>query len=245
MNRSGWAVDRAMLRSLGIEARLVNDFQALAEGVMHATADDYRVLQEGKSVPGGTRAHKSARGHRPGRCVPGVGRASIPRFPIGSGTYELCAAQRHRAPATQPPRRAARARVSAERVVSGRGLVTLYEFLRPTGRPGSRSPSSRSPSVLRPGRRRSRCSSAAMAASPATSRSPSSRAAGFMFAAASPRSSPRASPKAISWRPSSTRAGTARWSARWLCGWSPTRTSARRRGAPGRRTARYMKFLRM
>jgi glucokinase len=131
VNRSSWTVDRAMLHSLGIEARLVNDFQALAEGVTHATAHDYLILQEGKSVPGATLALVGAGtglgvaclvwdGHRYRAFPSEAGHMS---FAPRSGTeLELLShlAVQH-------------GRVSAERVVSGHGLVTLYEFLRPGG----------------------------------------------------------------------------------------------------------------
>jgi glucokinase len=116
-----------MLRSLGIEARLVNDFQALAEGVAHAQPEDYAVLQEGKPVPGATvalvgagtglgvaflawdgqryRAHPSEAGH-------------MSFAPHGAAELDLLRSLTAR-----------HGRVSAERVVSGHGLAAIHEFL--------------------------------------------------------------------------------------------------------------------
>jgi len=128
VNRSSWTVDRAMLRSAGIEARLVNDFQALAEGVMHAAAEDYLVLQEGNHVAGGTVALVGAGtglgvafvvwdGQRYRAFPSEAGHMSF--APHGDAELELLAylTARH-------------GRVSAERVVSGGGLVAIDEFLR-------------------------------------------------------------------------------------------------------------------
>jgi glucokinase len=131
VNRSSWSVDRAMLRELGIEARLVNDFQALAEGVAHARPADFLLLQEGKQTPGGTMALVGAGtglgvaflmwdGQRY-RSVPSE--AGHMSFAPHSGTeLELLS---HLT--------ALHGRVSAERVVSGHGLVAIVEFLRPGG----------------------------------------------------------------------------------------------------------------
>jgi glucokinase len=140
VNRSSWAVDRDLLRSLGIEAQLINDFQALAEGVAHASAEDYTTLQEGTATPGGTvalvgagtglgvaflawdgrryRAHPSEAGH-------------MSFAPHGNAELELL---RHLT--------ARHGRVSAERVVSGHGLAAIHEFLegRPLADPAAATP---------------------------------------------------------------------------------------------------------
>jgi glucokinase len=131
VNRSSWSVDRGMLRALGIEARLINDFQALAEGVAHAAADDFLLLQEGKPVPGGT------------MTLVGAGTGLGVAFLMWDG-------ERYRALPSEAGHMsfaphsgveldllthltALHGRVSAERVVSGHGLVTIREFLRPGG----------------------------------------------------------------------------------------------------------------
>lgn len=131
VNRSSWSVDRAMLGKLGIQARLVNDFQALAEGVAHAVAEDFLLLQEGRAVPGGTMA------------LVGAGTGLGVAFLMWDG-------QRYRAVPSEAGHMsfaphsgvelellshlgALHGRVSAERVVSGHGLVAILEFLRPGG----------------------------------------------------------------------------------------------------------------
>jgi glucokinase len=131
VNRSSWSVDRGMLRALGIEARLINDFQALAEGVAHAVPADFLLLQEGKQAPGGTMALVGAGtglgvaflmwdGHRY-RAVPSE--AGHMSFAPHSGIeLELLS---HLT--------TLHGRVSAERVVSGHGLLAIIEFLRPGG----------------------------------------------------------------------------------------------------------------
>jgi glucokinase len=118
-----------MLRSLGIEARLVNDFQALAEGVKHAAPQDYIVLQEGDRAAGGTIALVGAGTGLGVACLVWDGQryrafpseAGHMSFAPHSGTeLELLSylSARH-------------GRVSAERVVSGQGLVAIHEFLQP------------------------------------------------------------------------------------------------------------------
>lgn len=127
LNRSGWTVDRRALERLGVEARLINDFQALAYGVAHAAPEDTTTVQEGKRVPRGTIALVGAgtglgvaslawdgRRYRPAPSEGGhVGFA-----PRDDTQLELW---RHL--------RARHGRVSAERVVCGDGLATIYEFL--------------------------------------------------------------------------------------------------------------------
>jgi glucokinase len=131
VNRSSWSVDRGMLGALGIQARLVNDFQALAEGVAHAVAADFLLLQHGRHVPGATIALVGAGtglgvaflmwdGQRY-RALPSE--AGHMSFAPHSGTeLELLS---HLS--------ALHGRVSAERVVSGQGLTAILEFLRPGG----------------------------------------------------------------------------------------------------------------
>lgn len=128
VNRSGWTIDRRSLEALGVQARLINDFRALAYGVAHAAPGDSIVLQAGKAVS-----------HAPIALVgagTGLGIASLvwdgQRYqpspsegghigfaPRDDLQLELC---RHLL--------ARYGRVSAERVLSGAGLAAIYEFLR-------------------------------------------------------------------------------------------------------------------
>jgi glucokinase len=126
-NRSGWTVDRRALSRLGVQAKLINDFQALAYGVAHAAPDDCVVLQAGKVVPHAAMALVGAGtglgvaalfwdGQRY-RAAPSEG-GHVGFAPRDTLQFELCQhlLARH-------------GRVSAERVVSGAGLVAIYEFL--------------------------------------------------------------------------------------------------------------------
>ncbi|MGQ0655716.1 MAG: glucokinase [Betaproteobacteria bacterium] len=126
-NRSGWTVDRHALERLGVEARLINDFHALAHGVAHAEPGDYTTLQAGKSAP----------------------RASIALVGAGTGLGVACLVwdgRRYRPAPSEgghagfAPRddtqvelwrhlRARHGRVSAERVLCGAGLAAIYEFI--------------------------------------------------------------------------------------------------------------------
>lgn len=128
VNRSGWSVDRASLAAHGMDVKVINDFQALANGVARAGPGDWLVLQAGEpvahaamaAVGAGTglgvaslvwdgqryRAHPSEGGHV----------AFAPRNDLEIELFRHLLAK-HR-------------RVSAERVVSGAGLVRIYEFMR-------------------------------------------------------------------------------------------------------------------
>lgn len=127
VNRSSWAVDRGMLRSLGIEARLVNDFQALAEGVAHAAAEDYTTLQEGSPSPGGTMALVGA-GTGLGVAFLAWDGQRYRAFPSEAGHISFAP---HGGPELDLLRYLTNrhGRVSAERVVSGHGLAAIHEFL--------------------------------------------------------------------------------------------------------------------
>jgi glucokinase len=128
VNRSSWSVNRRSLAALGVEARLMNDFEALAYGVAQAAPEDRMVLQDGKAVPHATIALVGAgtglgvaalvwdgQRYRPAASEGGhVGFA--PRDDL---QLELC---RHLL--------ARHGRASAERVLCGAGLVAIYEFLR-------------------------------------------------------------------------------------------------------------------
>ncbi len=129
-NRAHWTFDvRALHRSLGLQARLVNDFLALAHAVPRARAEDWIELQAGEPVPRGTLALVGA--------GTGLGVASLvwdgTRYqpqpsegghvafaPVDESQLELCRYMM----ATHG------GRASAERVVSGGGLKRIHAFLR-------------------------------------------------------------------------------------------------------------------
>lgn len=127
-NRSGWSVDLRSIAALGIDARLINDFQALAYGVAYAAPEDWIVLQAGEpkehaaiaAVGAGTGLGVASLfwDGRRYRASPSEG-GHIGFAPRGELQLELFRhlLSRH-------------GRVSAERVVSGAGLVAIYEFMR-------------------------------------------------------------------------------------------------------------------
>ncbi len=130
INRASWSIQRRALHDLGVEARLVNDFQALANGVAHAGADDWIELQKGEAVPqaaialagAGTGLGVASLGWDGRRYRPRPSEAGHVGFaPRDAQQLELC---RHLI--------ARHGRVSAERVVCGAGLVALYGFVRTT-----------------------------------------------------------------------------------------------------------------
>lgn len=128
VNRSGWTIDRRSLESLGVDARLINDFQALAYGVAHAAPGDSIVLQAGKTV-----AHAAVALVGAGT---GLGVASLvwdgQRYrPSPSEGGHIGLAPRDELQLELWRHLLARhGRVSAERVVSGAGLAAVYDFLR-------------------------------------------------------------------------------------------------------------------
>lgn len=133
VNRSSWTVDRGTLGSLGIEARLINDFQALAEGVAHAAPDDCVSLQDGKPVAGATVALVGA-GTGLGVAFLAWDGQRYRAFPSEAGHMSFAP---HRASELDLLRylTARHGRVSAERVVSGHGLAAIHEFLHATPLP--------------------------------------------------------------------------------------------------------------
>jgi glucokinase len=134
-NRTAWTVDlRALRETLGVQARLINDFLALAHGVAQAVPADWVELQAAEPAPGGTIALVGA----------GTG--------LGVGSL-VCEGGRHRpqpsegghvafAPADESQLALCRymmashgGRASAERVVSGPGLKRIHAFLRERATP--------------------------------------------------------------------------------------------------------------
>lgn len=128
VNRPGWTIERRSLASLGIEARLINDFHALAYGVAHAAPGDSIVLQAGNALPRAAVALVGA--------GTGLGVASLvwdgQRYrPSPSEGGHIAFAPRDDMERELWRHLFARyGRVSAERVVSGSGLAAVYDFLR-------------------------------------------------------------------------------------------------------------------
>ena len=127
-NRPAWRIERKALESLGIAATFLNDFQALAYGVAHAEPRDWLALQPGNPIPHANIALVGA--------GTGLGVAALV---WDGGRYRACASEGGHigfAPQDEPQLelwrrlRACHGRVSAERVVSGPGLVAIYDLLR-------------------------------------------------------------------------------------------------------------------
>jgi glucokinase len=129
-----WVVDaRALARQLGLDGvSLINDLQAIAQGSEALGEEEFRVLQPGRPEIQGNRAIIAA--------GTGLGEAGL-----------YWDGRRHHPFATEgghvdfAPRTALEAellrhlltrfeRVSYERVLSGRGLLNIYHFLRESGR---------------------------------------------------------------------------------------------------------------
>ncbi|XXF75204.1 glucokinase [Myxococcaceae bacterium GXIMD 01537] len=136
-----WIVEaRSLERALGVpRVALVNDFHAMAVGISVLAASDFAVLNDSPSDPNGPWALIGA--------GTGLGEAVVVR--TGSGYDVISSEGGHTdfAPRNELEIELLRfllerhARVSYERVVCGRGLVALYEFVR------SRSPELESPTV--------------------------------------------------------------------------------------------------
>ena len=130
-NRPAWGIGRGPLEERGFRARFINDFEALAYGVAHAREEDCSILQQGDAVP---RANIALVGAGTGlgvgalvwdgeryRASPSEG-GHIGFSPQDAAQLELL---RHLA--------GRYGRVSAERVVSGPGLVETYRWLKIQG----------------------------------------------------------------------------------------------------------------
>lgn len=129
-----WHIDaRALERELGIErVCLLNDFHAVALGVPSLRDEDLVVLQEGEVDPTGPMAIVGA--------GTGLGEAVV--VPVDGALRVLPSEGGH---SDFSPRdedeidllrflKERHGRVSVERVVSGQGIVSIYDFLVTTGR---------------------------------------------------------------------------------------------------------------
>jgi glucokinase len=129
-----WVVDAAALRrKLGVrDAYLINDLEATAWGIPSLGPEDFETLQEGDPGASGNAAviaagtgcgeaglHWDGQAHRP-FATEGGHTDFAPRDALEMDLLRHLLA-RHQ-------------RVSVERLVSGPGLVTIYSFLRDTGR---------------------------------------------------------------------------------------------------------------
>jgi glucokinase len=137
VNRANWQVDLGSLASRGIRGLLINDFEALAHGVLHSGPQDSMVLQEGRAAE---RAPIALVGAGSGLGVAQLvwdGSAHRPRPSegghVGFAPRDMLQLELHRDLAAQ------HGRVSAERVVCGAGLAAIHDFLaRARGESGAR-----------------------------------------------------------------------------------------------------------
>jgi glucokinase len=134
MTNLGWVLEEAALSAAlgGAPVRLLNDLEAAAYGVLRLAPDELRVLADGRPLARGNVAVIGA--------GTGLGEALLTWF--GDSPVAIASEGGH---ADFAPRDATevallewlgrtREHVSWEHVVSGPGLVWLYEFLRDTGR---------------------------------------------------------------------------------------------------------------
>jgi glucokinase len=117
-----------MLEERGMEARLLNDFEALAHGVAHAAPEDSIVLQEGRAEPRGAIAIVGAGTGLGVAALRWDGARYVPS-PSEAGHMTFGARDETEFALAQAMRQAHGGRVSAERVISGPGLARTYGFL--------------------------------------------------------------------------------------------------------------------
>ncbi len=130
-----WRIEgEALQRELGIQCvHLMNDFDAIAWGIDSLGHDDVCILQEAPTVPNAPQAIIGA--------GTGLGEAIVVPMPSGEkrvlsseGGHVDFAARNDEEIDLLRFLLKRHARVSYERVVSGPGLVTLYEFIVASGR---------------------------------------------------------------------------------------------------------------
>jgi glucokinase len=129
-----WEIDGdAVAVAVGLaRLTLVNDLLATAEGLPLLSRDEVHVLQQGRPDPRGNAALIAA--------GTGLGMSLLPR--VGEGRLPLPSEGGHQgfAPRNEEEDglldflRRRHGRVSVERVVSGPGLVAIYQYLRDNGR---------------------------------------------------------------------------------------------------------------
>lgn len=134
----GWAVDsRQLVKRFGwSDAAVINDFEALACAVPALSADELLVIQTGAPAPDAPRA---ILGPGTGLGVSGLIPCGAKWYPIsGEGGHVTLAAHDDRETDVLTRLRRKCEHVSAERILSGPGLLTLYKLL--ADHPGADSP---------------------------------------------------------------------------------------------------------
>ncbi|MDA1117665.1 MAG: glucokinase [Proteobacteria bacterium] len=128
-NRPDWQIDRrALKKSLGIDIVLLNDFRALAYGVLQGSPADWIELQPGRPVP---QANMALVGAGTGLGVSALIWDGERHQPIATEAGHIAfAPQDDLQLALLRHLRERHGRVSTERVVSGKGIPAIYEFLR-------------------------------------------------------------------------------------------------------------------
>jgi len=129
-----WVVDAAALaHELGLaEVDVINDLEANAHGIFALSPKDFAVLNAGAAAPG-NRAVISAGTGLGEAGVMWDGRSHHP-FATEGGHADWAPKTELEAELLRHLARKFGGHVSVERVVSGPGLVNIYEFLRDTGR---------------------------------------------------------------------------------------------------------------
>jgi len=125
-----WVVDAASLAAiLAVPAvTLLNDLEANAHGLLHLEARDFAVLQAGAPGAVGNRAILSAGTGLGAAGLYWDGKRHHP-FATEAGHSDFAPRNRLEAELMESVARV-KGRVSVERLVSGGGLVTIYQFLR-------------------------------------------------------------------------------------------------------------------
>ena len=129
LNRDSWTISRRRIESIaGVPARLLNDFEALAHGIAGALPEDWVELQAG--VPD-AQANVALVGAGTGLGVAALVRDGPARRPVATEAGHMAFAPQDDLQLALWRHLAARhGRVSAERVLSGSGIASIYEFLR-------------------------------------------------------------------------------------------------------------------
>jgi len=128
-----WTVSsQALVKEFGFRhARVINDFQAVGYGIEGLSPGDLAVLQEGPTVKGAPRAVLGA-GTGLGQTILAWQGEYYEALPTEGGHVSF-APTNARQDGLLTFMRARHERVSCERLISGPGLVAIYEFLRSRG----------------------------------------------------------------------------------------------------------------